>query len=106
MLIGSENMNPGKKHPIPRSIGSAKLLLCLLSPDDANPRHRIPVHIPGSAIEHMRSVPTTFGQKPIWGFPEVFKYFERVSQWQYASECNDCSQYSSDDAFSPQSLQV
>jgi len=67
MVIGSENTNPGKKDPIPRSIGFATLLVCSLRPVNANPRKRIPSQNPGSAIEHMRTTPRTLGQNEVSG---------------------------------------
>lgn len=82
MAIGSENMNAGKKEPIPSSIGLAKLLLSLVRPDHANRRKRIPIHNPGSAIEHMRNSPRTLGQREMSGFLKVLKYLECVPQRQ------------------------
>jgi hypothetical protein len=69
-LSGSENTNPGKKNPIPRSTGITQPLLSGLRPEAENRRECIPTHSAATAIEHIRSSPRTLGQNGMSGFPK------------------------------------
>ena len=63
-----ENINPGKKDPIPRSTGSAQPLPPTSRPENANRRKRIPIQIPVIAMEDIMSPASTFTHKDTSGF--------------------------------------